>query len=592
MFCLFLGLITLAVYWQVIDHEFINYDDPLYITDNPYVQAGLSLETIEWSFNFTDKDQTYWHPLTWLSHILDCQLFGLNAGMHHLTNVILHVLNSVLLFLVFKRMTGALWKSFFVGALFALHPLNVDSVAWVAERKNVLSAFFWMLTMLSYAHYSDRPGLYRYLMTLLAFALGLLAKPMLVTLPFVLLLLDYWSLGRLRQPTIPSTFRLFIEKAPFLVLSGAAVYLSASSVEGFDTLISMELRPMKLRIANALVSYVNYMGKMIFPQGLAIYYPFPDMVPIWKAICAGLFLVLVSLPALFMIKRKPYFSLGWLWFLGTLVPVIGLVQVGLWPAMADRWAYIPLIGLFIMLVWGAADLATQWRHKGKRLAIISAMLFSILIATTLVQLRYWANSITLFEHTLDVTANNFHAHSSLGAGLEKQGRTAEAIGQYFQALQINPGYAKAHNNLGNALDKQGRTYEAIHHYSQALQIDPRFAEAHNNLAIVLANQGKLSEAIRHFSEALKINPRAVLAHYNLGFALANQDKLSEAIKHFSEALRINPRHVQAHNALGHILLRKGNIEDAVFHFREAILIKPDYVQAHNGLKKALMLQEK
>jgi len=500
--------------------------------------------------------------------------------------------SSIFLFLVLGRMTGALWKSAFVAALFALHPLNVDSVAWVAERKNVLSTFFWMLTMLTYAYYSKRPNPYKYLLTFFCFALGLLAKPMLVTLPFVLLLLDYWPLGRLRSPTIPSAFRLALEKVPFFVLSGVGIYLSASSVEGLGTVIPMELRPMELRVANALVSYVSYIGKMIWPQGLAIHYPYPDMVPTWKATCAGLFLVLVSLVVFPAIKRKPYLSVGWLWFLGTLVPVTGLVQVGLWPAMADRWAYVPLIGLFIMIAWGVCDLVTRWSHKETGLAITSAMLLSILAATTLLQLRYWANSISLFEHTLDVTANNVIVHNNLGMSLAKQGKTTEAIRHYSEALRINPNHAKAHNNLGNALDEQGRTDAAIDHYFEALRINPRYAEPHYNLGSVLADNGKISEAIDHFSEALRINPDYIEAHNNLGFVLVNEGRITEAISHFSEALRIKPRFAEAHNNLGFIMANEGRITEAIKHFSEALRIDPSCANAQINLENALKLQEK
>jgi len=547
--CLLLGLITLAVYWQVTNHELTSFDDDLYVTDNHHVQAGLTLKSFAWSFSFKEKDRTYWHPLTWLSHILDCQLYGLNPGMHHLTNLIFHMASSIFLFLVLSRMTSALWRSAFVAALFALHPLNVDSVAWVAERKNVLSTFFWMLAMLAYAYYSERPGLYRYLLTFFSFALGLLAKPMLATLPFVLFLLDYWPLGRLRSPTIPSVFRLVLEKVPFFALSGVAIYLSASSLKDVASVIPMELRPMELRVANALVSYVSYIGKMIWPRDLAVHYPFPQMVPIWKAACAGLFLVLVSLVVLQAIKRKPYLSVGWLWFLGTLVPVIGLVQVGLWPAMADRWAYVPLIGLFIMIAWGVSDLVARWRHKETVLTSLSSAILLVLMTLSWTQVRYWKNSISLFEHALNVTTNNYVAHTHLGPALASQSKMNEAIRHYSEALRINPWEAKLHNNLAVALENQGRFAEAITHFSVALQIEPRYAKAHYNLGVVLVKQGRTAEAISRFSEALRINPEYADAHYNLGLAFANQGRLDEAIRHFSEALRVNPSFVQAHDNL-------------------------------------------
>ncbi|MBC2695325.1 MAG: hypothetical protein HF982_08645, partial [Desulfobacteraceae bacterium] len=339
LICLFLVIATLAVYWQINYHEFINFDDSLYILQNKQVQKGLTSESISWAFSFTDI--AYWHPLTWLSHMLDCQIYGLIPGMHHRTNLILHIVNSILLFFVFQKMTGALWRSAFVATLFALHPLNVESVAWVAERKNVLSTFFWMLTMLAYVHYTTRPGLYRYLLTLLFLMLGLMAKPMLVTLPFVLLLLDYWPLERLRNQ---SPFNLILEKIPFFAFSAVSVYISSLSVKYYGIVVSTELVPMQIRIANALVSYVKYIEKMIWPKNLAIFYPFPDTLPIWQILGAGLFLASISFLVFLNLRKKPYLCMGWLWFLGTLIPVIGLKQAGLWPAMADRWAYVPFVG--------------------------------------------------------------------------------------------------------------------------------------------------------------------------------------------------------------------------------------------------------
>ncbi len=386
--CLLLGFITFAVYCQVINHEFISLDDDLYVTENQHILEGITLQSVAWAFNFSDKEETYWHPLTWLSHNLDCQLYGLNSGMHHLTSLIIHMANAILLFLLFNRMTGELWKSAFVAAIFSLHPINVDSVAWVAERKNVLSTFFWILTMLSYVHYTVRPGIYKYLLTLFVFALGLLAKPMLVTLPCVLILIDYWPLGRILHSQTASFSRLIIEKIPFFLLSFASIFLSTSSLKGTTAVISMIQRPMDLRIANALVSYVSYIGKMIWPQGLAVNYPFPATVPIWESVCAGLFLILVSLLVFISIKRMPYLTIGWLWFIGTLVPVIGLMQVGYWPALADRFAYVPFIGLFVMVAWGVPDLFVRWRFKERSLVLIAAVFLSIIITTTFVEIFF------------------------------------------------------------------------------------------------------------------------------------------------------------------------------------------------------------
>jgi tetratricopeptide (TPR) repeat protein len=640
--CLFLVMATFAVYWQVHNFDFVNFDDPAYVYENRYVQEGLTLDSIIWAFSFSEKKGSYWHPVSWLSHMLDYQLYELRPGKHHLTSLIIHIANSLLLFIVFKSMTGAFWKSAFVAMLFAIHPINVDSVAWITERKNVLSTFFWMLTMLAYVYYSKQPVLYRYLLTFFVFALGLMAKPMLVTLPCVLLLLDYWPLGRFSYGPSGgnkngktnkiiisgsqgfSTFRLVLEKIPFLALSVLSICLSSFLVKGKVT-ESMSFVPMKLRIANALVSYVKYIGKMIWPQDIAVLYPFPRVVQMWQTIGALFLLVGVSVFMIRSIRRAPCLIIGWLWYLGTLVPVIGLVQVGLWPAMADRFAYVPLIGLFIVISWGIPELVAQWRYRKIWLATLATVVLTILMAMTWKQVGYWENSITLFEHTLKITSNNYLPHNNLGLALYNQGRTAEAIEHYLQALRIKPDYEKAHSNLGVALDTQGRTAEAIEHYLQALRIKPDYVDAHNNLGLALYNQGRTAEAIEHYLQALRIKPDYVdahnnlgvalnnqgrtaeaiehylqilgikpdyeKAHYNLGVALDEQGRTAEAIQHYLQALRIKPDYVEAHNNLGIALFRKGNIEGAIAHFRKALRINPNNIHAKNNLKKALMMQQ-
>ena len=553
LICLFLVMAILAVYGQMNYHEFINFDDSSYILKNQHVQKGLTSESISWAFSFTDI--AYWHPLTWLSHMLDCQIYGLIPSMHHRTSLIFHIVNSILLFFVLQKMTGALWKSAFVAALFALHPINVESVAWVAERKNLLSTFFWMLTMLAYVHYTIRPSLYRYLLTLLLLMLGLMAKPMLVTLPFVLLLLDHWPLGRLRQQ---STFDLILEKIPFFALSAVSAYISSLSVQRYEIVVSMELVPMKLRIANALVSYVKYIEKMIWPKNLAVFYPFPDTLPIWQVFGAGLFLASISLLALLNFKKKPYLCVGWLWFLGTLIPVIGLKQAGLWPAMADRWAYVPLIGIFIIIVWGVPELASQWCHKKIGLALAAAVLLLILMTVTWLQVRYWINSVSLFKHAFEVTANNFIVHFKLGESLAEQGRTEEAINHYQEVLRLKPCYALAHHNLG----------------------------------CILADQGRTNEAMNHYIAALKINPKLERTHINLGCILNSKGERDKAIKHYFYALRLNNNYAEAYNNIGVVLTLKGNFNGAIVFFRKALQIKPDYPEAQNNLKNTLKLLRK
>jgi len=497
LICFFLILITFSVYSQVKDHSFITYDDDLYVTRNFHVQDGLTGESIAWAFSFNDV--FYWHPVTWLSHMLDCQLYGLNAGMHHLTNLILHIINSLFLFLVFKRMTGAIWRSAFVAVLFALHPINVESVAWVAERKNVLSTFFWLLTMLAYVHYTKRPTLYRYLPVFFSFVLGLLSKPMLATLPFVLLLIDYWPLKRVEFGKLcinqdrkidkfifsaqkgRHLFSLILEKIPLFFLSSVSIFVSLVSVHRFGIVLSYDSKPMALRIENALVSYVKYIKNAFWPNDLAFIYPYPDMLPVWQSVSAGFLLFFITAISVWKIRKKPYFIIGWLWYFGSLIPVIGLVQAGFWPAMADRWAYVPIIGIFIIITWGMTDLLKEWRYKEIVLVASAGLALSFFIITSLQQVRYWKSSVMLYKHTLDVTERNYLVHNNLGNVYYREGKTAKAVYHYNEALRINPGYAFAHNNLGAAMIRDGKIERAIFHFQEALRIKPDYIDANKNL---------------------------------------------------------------------------------------------------------------
>jgi len=587
LICLGLVIATLVVYGQVRHHDFISFDDPLYVTDNRYVRDGLTFEGIVWSFSFADKEKTYWHPLTWLSHMLDCHLYGLTPGMHHRTNLILHLANTLLLFLVLRQLTGALWKSAFVAALFALHPINVDSVAWIAQRKNLLSTGFWMLTILAYVNYIKQPKLLKYLITLAIFCLGLMTKPMLVSLPFVLLLIDYWPLGRFDFKGLRPFFHLVLEKMPFFILSAFSIIMSSLSVKTFGTMASIESIPMTLRFENALVSYIKYIGNMLWPHNLAIFYPYPQVVPVWQAIGAAVGIAGITISVLLVIRAKPYLGVGWMWYLGTLFPAMGLAQVGLWPAMADRFAYIPLIGLFIMAAWGIPAVVPDSRYKDKGLAIISVFLLSILMVSTWVQTKYWKESLTLYQHAIEVTQNNDAMHYNLGVIFAEQGRFTQAISHYSKALQITPNFSQAHNNLGAAYLKLGRTAEAFRHYREALQIDPDFAEAHSNLGNILTEEGRTAEAIRHYREALRIDPDFAEVHYNLGNALAKEGRSEDAIRHYRAALRIDPDFSKAYNNLGLILVTQGKIGRAITCFKEALRIDPGFSEAQINLKKAL-----
>jgi Tfp pilus assembly protein PilF len=596
--CLFLVITTLAVYWQVRDYEFVGYDDVRYVTKNPRVQGGLSLEGIIWAV--TSKSVGNWHPLTWLSHMLDVQLYGMKAGGHHLTNVFFHIGNTLLLFLIFRRMTGALWRSAFIAALFALHPLHVESVVWVAERKDVLSTFFWMLTMGAYVWYVERRGFLRYLLVLLFFILGLMAKPMLVTLPFVLLLIDYWPLNRFQfgqssgggsKKQRSLALRLVWEKIPLLALAAASSVVTLIVQQTWGAVSSFSAYPLNIRLANAMVSYVGYIGKMVWPSNLAVLYPHPGSLPAWQIAGACLFLVFTSFAVIRAVRRQPWFAVGWLWFIGTLIPVIGLVQVGS-QAMADRYTYVPLIGIFIIVAWGLPELVSGWRYRKVAISTMAVACLSILMATTWLQVRHWKNSIVLFERALAVTDNNYVLHNNLGVAFFLQRKVGKAIDQFREAMKINPGFVDAPINVAIALANKGKMDEAIGYFSEALKINPDSDKAHINMGVALEKLGRTADAIHHYSEALRINPEFDEAHNNLGVALASQEKFDEAIDHYFEALRINPRSAEVHNNLGSALFRKGKINEAVVHFQEALRIRRGFEKASNNLAKALAFQKR
>jgi len=600
-FSIFLLALTLVIYWPVLSHEFVNIDDNLYVTENRHVQGGLTWSGASRAFTSTTANN--WHPLTMLSHMLDCHLYGLNPRGHHLSNLLLHTANTLFLCLALCRMTGCVWRSAFVAAAFSLHPTHVESVAWIAERKDVLSTFFWILTMWSYAHYVSRPGITRYLLVLLLFVLGLLSKPMVVTLPFVLLLMDYWPLERLQRnmgegsdtPSPLKTFKsdkaspsyLVREKLPFFALSTIFSIVAFFAQQEGGSVESLDALPLKIRFANTLVAYVQYIGKMIWPHELAVYYPHPgSALPLWQAAASGLFLALVTVLALRTARRLPYLPVGWFWYLGTLVPVVGLVQVG-GQSMADRYTYIPFIGLFVVVAWGVPSLLGRRPYRGPLLSFLSgAALFSCLVGTW-IQVGYWHDSITLFEHTISVTADNAFAHVNLGSALVGKGKTQEAIKHFSEALRVKPHDARARHNLGFALMKQGNLEKAIMHYRMALQIKRDYAEARSNLGIALGQQGKLAEAISHLSEALRMEPDHVEAHYNLGLAFYHQGELDNAVGHYREAITLKPEYAEAHNNLGIALAIQGKPDKAIGHFSEAVRINPNFREAENNLKRAL-----
>ncbi len=520
-FCLLLVLVILAVYWPVSYHGFILLDDDVYITANRHVIEGPSLENIKWAF--TTSHAGFWIPLTWLSHMLDSWLYGLNAGGHHMTNVIFHCLNTLLLFLAFHRLTGDLWRSAMVALLFAVHPLHVESVAWASERKDVLFAFFWMLTMIAYSRYAERPGLRRYWLVIVFFALGLMAKPMIVTLPFVLLLMDYWPLGRWKpvNSALPGPSRkteklwhLVLEKIPLFFLSALGSVVTFSLQKSGGALPSLQVLSPAARMSNVLVAYGKYIVKMIWPHPLAVLYPLSGS-PSAASLGLSVF-VLAAISALVVryMKKHAYLPVGWLWFLGTFVPVIGIVQSGP-QSMADRFAYIPFIGLYIMIAWGSACLFGRWRHQKIFLGCLSTIAIIALLMVTRTQVGYWKNNLTLFQHTLAVTKDNFVVHRNLGLAFARQANFNSALLHFQKALAIDPAYPSTYHDIGTVLMLSGNHDRARLFFEQALQRNPNGAKTHNNLGLVLLKLGDVKEAANHFQKALQINPSFAPARQNL-----------------------------------------------------------------------------
>lgn len=519
----------LAVYWQVRDYPLIPFDDDRYITENTPVLAGLTRNGVVWAF--TTSYMGNWHPLTWLSHMADVHIFGLSAGWYHLVNVFFHGANAVLLFLALWKMTEGMWQSAFVAALFAVHPLHVESVAWVAERKDVLSTFFWMLTLWSYAGYVESRSRARYLLVTVFFLFGLLSKPMVVTLPFVLLLLDYWPLGRIRMATGGAgdggmkVSQLVREKIPLFLMSFGSCGVTYVVQKAGGAVSSASGIPFGFRVANAAVSYAGYLGKTVWPGSLAVFYPhqWGAQVDIPAMKIAGAVLLIVSLTILTLRWAFcfPYLVTGWFWYLGTLVPVIGLVQVGT-QAMADRYTYIPLIGIFIMFAWWVPHVLREWRFRSISLGTAGVGVLLGLLLLSWHQTSYWRGGIPLFEHALEVTYRNWVAHFCLGTALAREGKIEEGVEHYKEALRIKPDYYEASYNLANARKKQGRIEEAVAQYYETLRINPNVFGAHNNLGIILAERGMTEQATFHFREALRIRPGDEVASGNLNTALRSR----------------------------------------------------------------------
>lgn len=635
--CLFLAIAVLIPYWQAGEFDFVHMDDEDYVTQNPTIRAGVTLDgTIR---VFTEFDSANWHPLTWLSHMLDVELYGLHPKGHHWTSVQLHILNTLLLFLLLQQMTGALWRSAMVAALFGLHPLHVESVAWVAERKDVLSTFLGLLTLMAYTRYAKQPRLSMYLLLIFLFVLGLMAKPMLVTLPFLMLLLDMWPLGRIRPSPVSGSsdefsilwmqrlLPLLTEKIPLFILAAGSSVVTFLAQKAGGAVGSLEIITPGIRVVNALSTYLSYLEKALWPYPLVVFYPHPgSSVSIAHAVGAACVIFPIIVIAVCLRRRVPYMCVGWFWYLGTLVPVIGLVQVGS-QSMADRYTYIPLIGIFIIATWGAHDILKKSRFRKPILVSVAGVLLPILAFSTYHQVAHWKNSVTLFRHATETTANNWLAYNNLGTALDLDGKLNEAIVSFEKALSISPGYVDALFNLGMGLYKQGdretaadyyrkalkrnpnhlgshlnlgslmaeedRVSEAISHYNEVLRIDPGNADTHNNLSVLYENQNDRDAAIDHLKKSLELNPDSVDANYNYGSLLRKSGETEEAMAYIAKALSIlhhrpghtiKPMYARVYFDMGVGLTERGQTEAAILFFKKAIEINPDYQDARNNLR--------
>ena len=589
----------LSVYYQVKDFEFIYYDDPKYVRDNPMVGQGITIESIRWAFSSIGYASN-WHPLTWISHMVDVELFGLNPGMHHLINVFFHIANTLLLFFVFFRITREMWRCAAVAALFALHPLHVESIAWIAERKDVLSTFFMMLTVWGYFWYVERRVMARYFLVMVLYALGLMAKPMLVTLPFVLLLLDLWPIKR---PELVRSDRdilsdgrgtiltdidwkgfigLIWEKIPLFVFSGISIWITYLAQDRGGAVSSLDILPLTSRMANAAIASITYLLKIFLPFDLAIFYPYPGTFNPLMVAGSLFFLSSLTLIVLMISRQFPFLFVGWLWYLGTLSPVLGIVQVG-FQSMADRYTYIPFIGIFIMLVWGVTSVIERWQTGKPVLISIFLLIIGGLMWTTWIQAGYWKDSKKVFSHALDVTQDNYLAHTNLAAALFEEGDIEGAIHHSAEALKIKPDYVPARCNLGLGLMRQDRYQDAIVHFRQALDIKPAYINAHYNLGASLYELGNVDGSIAEFHKVLQLEPQHAGAIKMIKLAGIKKQKIDRTISQIKEKLQIEPDNYIFHYNVSELYRINGETEKAIDHYERALLIKPDFVQALHNL---------
>jgi len=579
--CLGLVLLVVVPFQQTVGFGFVAYDDSLYIIGNKNLEKGFVWSSVSWAF--TNLFASNWHPLTWLSLMLDFKLYGTNAGGYHLTNVLLHLANTLLLFYILRRMTGKSWQSGFVAALFAVHPLHVESVAWVMARKDVLSTMFWLLTMGAYAEYAKDPSPRRYLWVVGAFIMGLMSKPMLVTLPVILLLLDFWPLRRIQSSTLRGNLHLLMEKMPLMVLSvavSAITFYAQGNSGAMETLKSMTWTD---RILNAIVSYGGYVGNMLQPVNLACFYPYMTSFPMSIVLPSVLFLVAMSILSLRYVRPAPYLVMGWIWYLITLLPVIGIIQVGR-QAMADRYTYVPLIGLFIVIAWGIPDLLKDNPFRRTIISVAAGATLLIFAILTYNQASVWKDSRTLFVHALEVTDGNYIAHNNLGCYFWSRNRFGEAAGQFSKAVKIRPDDEYYQNNFGSALAKLNRYEEAISRFSRAIEINQRFAGPYSNIAYIHFLAGRYEKALEYYRKALERRPGDPVTENNVASMLIYLGRIDEAIVCLKSAISHKPDFATAHNMLAVLLVKKNRIQEAIDHLNEALRINPQYVEARKNLQ--------
>jgi len=593
---LLLIAVTFVLYAPLKEHQFINYDDPGYVTSNLHVQQGLHWKNVIWAFKTTSCAN--WHPLTWFFYLLDCQFFGLNPAGYHFTNLLLHVINVVILFLLLHRGTGALWRSAWVAALFAVHPLNVESVAWISELKNVLSTLFWLLTLWAYGWYTLKTNWKRYLIVVASFALGLMAKPMLVTLPFVLLLLDYWPLQRMRlghsqdtNPQSKSFVSLVLEKVPLILLSAASSVITVIAQKSGGALVSASTFPFRARIFNALFAYADYIAKTFWPENLAVFYLVPAYGYLWRQLAvAGLLLAVVTAIVL-KEKNRRYLPVCWLWYLGTLVPVIGLVQVG-GQSMADRYAYIPLIAIFFMIVWSAADWATGRRFLQHALSVAAICILFVLSLAARRQLLLWHDDFSLFTHIVKISPRNSVAHNNLGAALANMGKLDEAALHFHIAEEVNPQDAEVHYNLGRYFLQKGRLDEALPEYGLCLYWtgdQDLAAKARFDLGLVFSQKQEIEQAKANYRAAIKLEPESAQPYVNLGVILYSEKKTDEAMGLFTQALQAQ-QDALAYFWMGRILQDQNKLPEALQAYRAALKVSPDLTMAQHNIDSILKIQ--